>query len=122
MTDTGSARPANLRSAKASRPKQATAALTVDELLAALRLGDSAEERAQAERLLAYATEAIRRHLGDAYADAPQAIKNEATIRLAGYAYDKPTATSGASYANELRNSGAAAILLPYREHRAGAC
>ena len=90
------------------------------ELSASIRLGGSGEETAQATRLLAYATEAISRHLGTAYEDAPEAILNEAAIRLAGYLYDQPTAAGGASFANALRNSGAAAMLLAYRIHRAG--
>ena len=94
--------------------------LTVSELAAATRLGSSTEETAQATRLLGYVTEAISRHLGTAYEDVPAAVVNEAAIRLAGYLYDQPTAVGGASFANALRNSGAASMLLPYRMHRAG--
>ena len=94
--------------------------LTQIELSSAIRLGDSAEEVAEATRLLAFATEAISRHLGDAYADAPETIVNEAAIRLAGYFYDQPNAGRGLSFANAGRNSGAWAILLPFRVHRAG--
>ena len=94
--------------------------LTQVQLSAALRLGDSAEEVAEATRLLAYVTEAITRHLADAYDTAPAAIVNEAAIRLAGYLFDQPNAGRGLSYANAGRNSGAWAILLPFRVHRAG--
>ena len=94
--------------------------LTQVELSSAIRLGDSAEEVAEATRLLAFATEAISRHLGNAYADAPETIVNEAAIRLAGYFYDQPNAGRGLSFANAGRNSGAWAILLPFRVHRAG--
>ena len=95
--------------------------LTVDELSAALRLGDTDLEAAQATRLLDYAIEAVSRHLGDAsYTATPSAIVNEAAIRLAAYLFDAPTASSGMTYANALRNSGAAVMLLPYRVHRAG--
>lgn len=86
----------------------------------ALRLGDSAEETAEATRLLAYATEAISRHLGDAYADTPAVIVNEGALRLAAFLYDQPNAGRGVAYANAMRSSGAGAILLPYRIHRAG--
>ena len=95
-------------------------ALTQAELSAAIRLGDSAEEVAEATRLLAYVTEAITRHLADAYDTAPAAIVNEAAIRLAGYLFDQPNAGRGLSFANAGRNSGAWAILLPFRVHRAG--
>ena len=94
--------------------------LTQAELAAAIRLGDSTEEAAEATRLLAYATEAISRHLGGAFANAPAVIVNEAAIRLAGYLFDQPNAGRGLSFANAGRNSGAWAILLPFRVHRAG--
>ena len=89
--------------------------LTAAQLAAALRLGDSTEETNEATRLLAYATEAVAK-----YADAPAATANEAAIRLASYLFDQPNAGRGVAFANALRNSGAAAILLPYRSHRAG--
>ena len=94
--------------------------LTQVELSAAIRLGDSTEEVAEATRLLAFTTEAISRHLGAAYEDAPEVIVNESAIRLAGYLYDQPNAGRGLSFANAGRNSGAWTILLPYRVHRAG--
>ena len=94
--------------------------LTQAELSAAIRLGDSAEEVAEATRLLAFVIEAISRHLGAAYEDAPEVIVNEAGIRLAGYLFDQPNAGRGVSFANAGRNSGAWTILLPYRLHRAG--
>lgn len=94
--------------------------LTQAALSAALRLGDSAEETAEATRLLAYATEAVSRHLGDAYADTPEAAVNESVVRLCGHLFDQPTSSRGMAHADALRNSGAAAMLLPYRVHRAG--
>ena len=94
--------------------------LSQAELSAAIRLGDSAEETAESTRLLAYVTAAISTHLADAYEDAPEAVVNEAGIRLAGYLFDQPNAGRGLSFANAGRNSGAWAILLPFRVHRAG--
>ena len=94
--------------------------LTQAELSAAIRLGDSTEEVAEATRLLAFTTEAIKRHLGAAYEDAPEVIVNESAIRFAGYLFDQPNAGRGLSFANAGRNSGAWTILLPYRVHRAG--
>ena len=90
--------------------------LTQSQLSAALRLGTSAEEVAEATRLLGYATEAVTQHAPHA----PDAVQNEAAIRLAGYLFDQPFAARGGTYANALRNSGAARMLLPYRIHRAG--
>ena len=86
------------------------------ELSDALRLGHSNVEMATATRLLAYGTAAVEKHAPDA----PDAIQNEAVIRLTSYLFDQPSVGRGAAYANALRNSGAAAILLPYRVHRAG--
>ena len=90
--------------------------LTVTELLAALRLGDSAEETAEVTRLLAFATEAVTKHAPNA----ADTAMNEAVRRLAGYLFDQPEAARGDAYSNALRNSGAQRMLLPYRLHRAG--
>ena len=87
--------------------------LTTAELANALRVGDSAEETAEVTRLLAYSTEAVVKH-------APDATANEAVVRLSSYLFDMPNAGSGVRYANAGRNSGAWAILQPYRVHRAG--
>ena len=86
----------------------------------ALRLTDSTEEIAEATRLLSYATVAVSRHLSDAYQTAPDEVLNEAVIRLAGYLFDQPNAGRGLMYADALRSSGAAMLLLPYRVIRAG--
>ena len=90
--------------------------LTVAELLAALRMGSSTEETAEATRLLAYASGAVVKYAPDA----PDTAHNEAAIRVAGYLFDQPFASRDSAYANALRNSGAASILLAYRVHRAG--
>ena len=95
--------------------------LTVAQLAAALRVGSTTEETAEVTRIRTYAVTAITRHLGDTqYAAAPAEVVNEALVRLSAYLYDRPSATAGAGYAGAMRNSGAGAILLPYRLHRAG--
>ena len=90
--------------------------ITVEELRAALRLNDSAEETAEVTRLLAYASEAVTQHSPEA----SDTAMDEAVRRLSGYLFDMPEAGRGDAYANALRNSGAARMLLPYRIHRAG--
>ena len=90
--------------------------LTVAELRAALRLNDSTEETAEVTRLLAYSTEAVTLQAPDA----SDSAHNEAVRRLAGYLFDQPEAGRGMVYANAMRSSGAARMLLPYRVHRAG--
>ena len=82
--------------------------LTREELARAIRVGDSAEELAELDRLLVMATEMVTNHVSTA----PDAIHNESVVRLIGYLYDAPTT---ARIGNPLRGSGAAAMLLPYR-------
>ena len=90
--------------------------LTVDALMAALRLTDTAEERAEATVKLASATATVERRAPDA----PDAIQNEAAIRVAGYLYDMPTAGMAERYGNPFRSSGAASLLFPWVIHRGG--
>ena len=90
--------------------------MTVAELLAALRLGDSTEETAEVTRLLAYCVEAIAQHAPSA----SETASNESARRLAGYLFDMPEAARSDGYSNAMRNSGAARMLLPYRVHRLG--
>ena len=89
--------------------------LTADTLRNALRLGDTAAETAEVERLLGFAGSAVTKHAPGA----PDIAHNEAAIRVAGYLADMPNAGRGSGYADALRNSGAMAILAPYRVHRA---
>ena len=84
--------------------------LTAAELREALRLGDSAEETAECVRLLAAATVLVEHRAPDA----PVAAQNEAAVRLAAYLFDQP-AGRYAGHAWALGNSGAAAILQPWR-------
>ena len=92
--------------------------ITADTLRDALRLDETAEETAEVTRLLAVATEAVEKY----GPDAPATVQNEAVIRVAGYLLDAPTAARGTGYADPVRNSGATALLAPYRVHRGGAC
>ena len=78
-------------------------AVSVDTLRTALRLGDTADERALGMRLLKTAKIVVEKHAPRA----PTAIKDEACIRLCAYWYDQPNAGRGAGYANAFRNSGA---------------
>ena len=94
--------------------------LTVAQLAAAMRVGDSTIETLEVTRLLDYGKEAVSKHLGDAFAGAPEVAVNEAVVRLASYLYDMPNAGRREGWANAMRNSGAARMLLPYRIHRAG--
>ena len=90
--------------------------INVAELVNALRLGSTPEETAEVTRLLAFASEVVMKHAPNA----PTTIQNEGAIRIAAYEYDAPNAGRGAGFADRLRNSGALAILAPWRVHRAG--
>ena len=91
--------------------------ITRAQLAQRLRLGRTQTELDETDELLAYATEAVIHHAPDA----PDVVHNQAVYQIAGYVYDRPFASVDTRFANVLRNSGAAAVLLPYREHRAGA-
>ena len=92
--------------------------ITVQQLALEMRVGDTAAETELVTRRLAYATVAIERHLGIVYATTPEAVLNEATIRLCSYIYDQPTSSGGLAFGNAMRFSGAARMLLPYRLHK----
>lgn len=94
--------------------------ITVAALASAIRVGDSEAETAEITRLRDYANVAIARHLGDTFDDTPDAVIDEAAVRLVGYLYDRPYAVRGAGFANAMRWSGAARTLLPYMTHRLG--
>ena len=91
--------------------------LSVPELAAAMRVGDSTEETAEVTRLLGFASLTVENYAESA----PTIALNEAAIRLASYIYDQPSTSSRASFANSLRNSGAQRMLLSYRIHKVGA-
>ena len=92
--------------------------LTAIQLAQSLRLiaGDTLPEPLDSiiQRLLAACTALV-----ESYAEAaPDAVKNEAVVRLAGYLYE---AAPGRSYANGMDLSGARSLLAPYRTRRAAA-
>ena len=90
-------------------------ALTATQLRDALRLGTDADTLAQVTRLLAVATAAVEEHAPAA----PDAFKDEAVVRLAGYWFDQPNFAEGSGTAAALRNSGAGDLLLKHRAPRA---
>ncbi len=91
--------------------------VTVAEVARSIRAADSTEVTAELTALLAYATQEVTRIAPSA----PDPAHNRAAIAVIGYIYDRPTAAANMAFANVLRNSGAGAMLLPYRSHRAGA-
>ena len=87
-------------------------------LTRALRAGLSDDEQAEISRLRGVAEAVVGRYLWGAAC--PDAIEDEAVIRVAAYLYDQPTASRTNSFANALRNSGAVSMLAPFRIQRAG--
>ena len=90
--------------------------LTAATLGAAIRTAGTPAENTEVARLLIYSTEAVTQHVPTA----PDAVHDEAVIRLAAWLYDQPNVGRGEAFAGALRKSGAAAILLPYRIIGAG--
>ncbi len=97
-----------------------TVTITATALAAELRLGDGAT--APTEPIAGI----LARHLAAATAivekwtpDAPDAIHDLAVIRLCGYWFDQPLASSNMSFSNALVNSGAAAMRDWRVEHSA---
>ena len=90
--------------------------ITLAALRNAVRTEASTEEDQILTRLLSVGTSLVER----AAPDAPEAIQNEATVRVAAYLFDQPPAARNNGTANAVRNSGAAGLLLPWRTHRAG--
>ena len=88
--------------------------LSVAELARAVRAGTTDAETAELTRLLAVGSDVVIQFAPDA----PEAILNEAVVRVCGWLYDAPT--TGVRMANPLRNSGAAALLQPHRDKGAG--
>ena len=86
-------------------------AISVDDALNSLRVNDSDNERRIVSRMLPAAQMLIEKHAPDA----PEPVQEEASLRLIAYWFDMPNAHRGAGFANALRNSGAQAILAPYR-------
>ena len=90
-------------------------AVTQAQLLAALRLPDTPDsvQSALVTRIGTVAGTVVAEYAPSA----PDDVKDEATIRVAGWLYDSDPADSRGT--NPLRASGAMAILSPYRVQRA---
>ncbi len=90
--------------------------VSVSDVARSIRAVDSADVLAELTDLLAYASAEVTRIAPLA----PDPVHNRAAISIVGYLYDRPTSGREMAYANVVRNSGAGAMLLPYRKHRGG--
>ena len=77
------------------------------------------------DRLLTVSVALVKQHA----LDAPDDVKDEATLRLIGWLYDSGRFEAGefgerpaVNSAGALVKSGTASLLKPWRAHRAGAC
>ena len=86
--------------------------LTIDQLAAYIRISDDTEERALAQRLLTVATAMVVKYAPNA----PDDIHNQAAAQVVGDMYDRPLSARGGDMSVSLRDSGALAMLTPYRD------
>ena len=97
--------------------------LTAAELAVELRVAASAADAAALEpalsSLIARRLATARLQVEDEAPNAPDAIQNEATIRLAGYLFDVDPAGTR-SVQSPMLHSGASALLARWREHGTG--
>ena len=96
-------------------------AVTLAQLAVALRIQTSPTAD-PAEPYLGILTrlQGVATALVDVFAStAPDAIKDEATVRVAGYLFDQPNAGVRSSYGAAWANSGAAALVAPWAGRRA---
>ena len=96
-------------------------ALTLAQLASALRLTDGTAAPgepidSELTRMQAAATALIEKRT----ADAPEEVRDEATVLICGYWYDMPPAPAGEMHAFSWRYSGAASLLGPWTIRRTG--
>ena len=95
-------------------------AVSVKELAVALRVSADGDDLPQGQQIILMRLKGTAEaHVNLNAAGAPNYVKDEAVIRMAGYLYDSPPAARRDSYANAYVNSGAGALLLPWTTQRA---
>ena len=94
--------------------------LTLEQLADHLRLEPAAIAASDPRRTILVELLQVGEWLVEMYAPlAPNDVQNLAVARYAGYIYDSPPASAGASYATSFVNSGALHIISPWRSGRA---
>ena len=95
-------------------------AVTLTGMAAELRLGDGITPPVEPVRgILTRLLSVSEAFIDQAAPDCPAAIRDEAQIRMVGYLYDQPTASTGHRYAAAWRNSGAEALTSRFVARRA---
>ena len=97
-------------------------ALTDATLAGALRIGDGVNDPEEPVLSVVRRLREVGEALVDKHAtkDLPDAVRDESVVRFCGYSYDMPESPRGDGYAAAFRNSGALALLGPWRIRRAG--
>ena len=94
---------------------------TLAQLSADLRIGDGVTDPTGAQAVVLERIAATAAAMVQKYApDAPDAIHNEALVRLAGWLYDADPSGQNPGGPAAMRASGAASILSPYKVRRGG--
>ena len=94
---------------------------TLAQLAADLRMGDGVTDPTGPEGVVLGRIATSAAALVERYApDAPEAIQNEAYVRLAGWLYDSDPSSTSPGGPVAMRASGAASLLAPWKVRRAG--
>ena len=94
-------------------------ALTVAQLAGAIRVGDGTTDPKPPLLDILVRLNNIGTALVAKFAPgAPEAIQDEATVRVASYLYDQPASGRGMAYAAAWHNSGAASLVSPWVKQR----
>ena len=92
-------------------------AVSITDLLAAIHVEDTAANQTAVTRVRDAVTALVEKYAPDA----PDAVKDQATVQAVGYIWESPaSAPARMNFANAMQNSGANALLAPWRVHGAG--
>ena len=95
--------------------------LTLEQLADHLRIERAAIGAGEPARTILVELMQVGTERVEQYApDAPRDTQNLAVARFAGYVYDAPSASAGATYGPAFLNSGAVSLLNPWRRAGAG--
>ena len=94
-------------------------AVTIGQLAAALRITDGTAPQEPQLGILTRLLSVAEAIVGETARTAPDAVKDQATIQIAAYLYDQPSAGAGMQYAAAVRNSGALTLLSRWIPRRA---
>ena len=92
-------------------------AVSITDLLAAIHVEDTAANQTAVTRIQNAVTALIEKYSPTA----PTEVKDQAVVQCVGYIFESPASSPARmNFANAMQNSGANAMLAPWREHGAG--